>query len=320
MRKRSLIAAAGMAIFLSQAAAATTLITQTLPQLVEEADGIVAGEVVDLVSRKSQDGTIYTYATLGNLDLIKGKYGGTTLTLRLEGGTADGETLFISGSPRFQKSERVVVLVRGNGEQIIPVVGWEQGLFRVKSDPDTGRETVSEAVGNRIFGISDGKIVKEQKNKPEAEYLNLDDQRNEASPSPQGSGGRTESGQEVPLSPSGSSSAANSIQLGAAATGQTMDYRSFVEQLRNMAPSSTQNRVAGAAEARGLVSVDPSEVVVRGNTDALPPSVEAPSQDLRQGPAAQPNEAAPQGQGTEGRRGELPRPLEAPQRSTVDPR
>jgi hypothetical protein len=151
-------------------AEATTLIKKSLDDLLVEADGVVLATVDDVTSRMrdTRKGAIDTLVTLSNLQVLHGRYEATTLTLQLEGGEVDGVGLWLHGSPRFTPGERVLLFVRDNGKAIVPIVGWTQGMFRVATDAATGAEGVFDHDGNRVFGVSNGEILKERRHSSEA--------------------------------------------------------------------------------------------------------------------------------------------------------
>jgi hypothetical protein len=281
--RRLLITAASVAIVASNAASGTTLIVRRFPDLVRGADGIVAGTVVDTIARRGEGGSIHTYVTLGELEIIRGEYIERTLTLRQEGGTVDGERLRIAGAPTFRQGERVVVMIAGNGERPVPIAGWEEGLFRVIRDQATGREVVTDALGNRVFGMRDGQLLKERRVNSEVQFQGGDRQQPDRSAMASGSFGRADTGAEgSPLAGQGS------IRLGEVTAGEPIDYASFVRQLRELV---RQTRAADP-----LISVDP--------TVPVPPGV-------RRDGVVRPAQAAPSPR-IEPMPGDLPRRLEMP--------
>jgi hypothetical protein len=68
---------------------------------------------------------------------------GVTYTLRMLGGTVDGETMEVTDSPKFAVGDRDVLFVENNGSQFIPLVGIMHGRFHVETDPQTRREVVT---------------------------------------------------------------------------------------------------------------------------------------------------------------------------------
>src|ERR1700676_3288836 len=130
---------------------ATTLVYKSFDDLVKEADGIVMGSVTNIESRKDARGRIYTYVTLGDLQMLHNRYEGKDFTLVMEGGRVGNEIAGIEGSPQFEYKQRVILFVQGNGREIVPLVGWEQGVFRVQKDPESGQEIISDSEGNRVL-------------------------------------------------------------------------------------------------------------------------------------------------------------------------
>jgi hypothetical protein len=108
----------------------------TLEARMAEADLVFLGEVVRIEYRES-DGASgmalpHTFATYRIIDPITGGIAGEEITLRFLGGPNElGNTLVVSDLPRIDVGDTDVVLVRGNGEGICPLVGCTEGRFRV---------------------------------------------------------------------------------------------------------------------------------------------------------------------------------------------
>ena len=51
-----------------------------------------------------------------------------------------------------------MLFLQGNGKQIVPIVGWSQGVFRIENL--AGRQIVTDSDGNQVLGIVDNTIVK----------------------------------------------------------------------------------------------------------------------------------------------------------------
>src|SRR5262245_27427143 len=160
--KLAFAALLGTGLLATSNTSATVVLALNFDELVRMADGVVLGTVESVVSRRDERKHIATYVTLTDLDLLTGSYQGKTLTLRFAGGAAENEIVEVEGSPTFHAKERVILFVSGNGEQLVPVLGWGQGVFRVVRDPQGGPEVISDSVGNRVFGIRDGQVVKER--------------------------------------------------------------------------------------------------------------------------------------------------------------
>jgi hypothetical protein len=124
---------------------ATTVIPPTFDELVGQAEFIFQGEVTDVRSQWVGEGAqrrIVSYVTFSVEDAVKGTPGGT-YTLRMLGGTVDGETMEVSESPKFKAGDRDIIFVQNNGSQFIPLVGIMHGRFHVQKDDQTGREIVT---------------------------------------------------------------------------------------------------------------------------------------------------------------------------------
>ena len=274
---------------------ATVVLALKFDELVRMADGVVLGTVESVISRRDERKHIATYVTLTDLDLLTGSYQGKTLTLRFAGGAAENEIVEVEGSPTFHAKERVILFVSGNGEQLVPVLGWGQGVFRVVRDPQGGAEVISDSVGNRVFGIRDGQVVKERR---VASELELFGPRmggpSEATP-PKGGLGRTETGEQIgpPRTNDIQGSRAGDETRTLAKSGEVMRLDQFVADVRRTAETA-------GIQGKPLRSVAEGQALAVSDKDAAPREVTTPE------PARQ---APPE-------RGEFPRPIE---RGTSDP-
>lgn len=133
---------------------ATTVIPPTFNELVDEADTIFQGSVTSVRSEWVGEGAqrhIMTYVTFNVEQSIKGQVG-KNYTLRMLGGTVDGETMGIADAPRFEVGNRDILFVQNNGSQVIPLVGIMHGRFRVARDGG-GREVVTRNNGRPVRDI-----------------------------------------------------------------------------------------------------------------------------------------------------------------------
>lgn len=123
----------------------TTVIPPTFDELVGRAEVIFQGTVTDVRSQWTGEGGqrhIVSYVTFKVEDTMKGAPG-DSYTLRMLGGTVDGETMEVSDSPKFKVGNRDIIFVENNGSQFIPLVGIMHGRFHVDKDADTGREVIT---------------------------------------------------------------------------------------------------------------------------------------------------------------------------------
>jgi hypothetical protein len=122
---------------------ATTVIPPTFDQLVTDAEMIFEGTVSSMRSEwtgEGRDRHIVTYVTFKVEDSIKGAPGAET-TLRMFGGTVDGQTIEVADAPRFKVGDRDILFVEHNGTQFIPLVGIMHGRFHVQRD-ETGQNEI----------------------------------------------------------------------------------------------------------------------------------------------------------------------------------
>jgi hypothetical protein len=170
MKSKSFLVLASLAIGLSPVAA-TTVIPPTFDQLVGQAEVIFQGSVNEVRSVWSGEGAqrhIDSYVTFQVEDTVKGKPG-ASFTIRLLGGTVDGETMEVTDSPKFKVGDRDILFVEHNGEQFVPLVGIMHGRFRVQRDEQTGRDFVTTGEGEPVRDPS--KLGREEESATVAEAL-----------------------------------------------------------------------------------------------------------------------------------------------------
>jgi hypothetical protein len=134
---------------------ATTVIPPTFDQLVSDAELIFQGTVTDTRSEWTGQGTervVVTYVTFKIDDAMKGVPGGT-YTIRMLGGTVDGETFEVADAPRFKAGDRDILFVEHNGNQFVPLVGIMHGRFHVQTDV-AGHEIVVKNDGASLANLS----------------------------------------------------------------------------------------------------------------------------------------------------------------------
>jgi hypothetical protein len=144
MKKLSFLLLACLFVGL-HAARGTTVIPPTFDELVGRAEVIFQGTVTDVRSQWTGEGAqhrIVSYVTFKVDDAMKGAPG-ESYTLRMLGGTVDGETMEVSDSPRFKVGDRDIIFVENNGSQFIPLVGIMHGRFHVDKEGATGREVIT---------------------------------------------------------------------------------------------------------------------------------------------------------------------------------
>lgn len=149
-------------VLLATSTHATTVLEQTFPDLVHQAEVIAVGTVTGIQEQwDAARQAPLTYVTFANLTVLKGDPGGESMTLEFLGGhTPDGKVLTVSGVPRFTVGEKHVVFCAGNHRDFCPLVGLWQGLLGVAFDPQRGVETVSDNFHVPIVGVQGGRFLK----------------------------------------------------------------------------------------------------------------------------------------------------------------
>ena len=122
-------------------ARATTVIPPTFDHLVERAQVIFEGECTHVQSQWIGEGSehrIVTFVTFKVDDTLKGD-AGTTYTMRMLGGTVDGQTMHVTDAPEFKVGDHDLLFVENNGSQFVPLVGIKHGRFKIEKN-ETGGE------------------------------------------------------------------------------------------------------------------------------------------------------------------------------------
>jgi hypothetical protein len=155
MKKFSQLLISGACLIFAGGALSTTVIPPSFDELVSRAEMIFQGSVTDVRSEWTGEGAqrhIMSYVTLRVEDAIKGKPG-STVTLRMLGGTVGGETMEVTDAPKFKVGDRDILFVENNGTQFVPLVGIMHGRFRVKKDA-AGQDAVFTNEGSPLSDVS----------------------------------------------------------------------------------------------------------------------------------------------------------------------
>ena len=159
----ALLLVAGLSLTAISSLSASTLDKVSALDRIQQADLVFDGEVVDVSYRSSdltgpdQISLPHTFVTYSIRHVFKGSSAaGKSITLRMQGGPdGQGRFLKVSGVPDFQPGDRDILFVQGNGSAICPLVGWEQGRFRIIRDQlfsHLGQEVWVTDQGDFAFG------------------------------------------------------------------------------------------------------------------------------------------------------------------------
>lgn len=127
---------------------ATTVKQLSLEQMVRGSQRIVLGRRVSQETYWNKTRTrIFTATRFAVTEDLKGESRGTTTVVTV-GGTMDGLTLVVSGTPRFREREEVLLFLETGKSGNWILMGLSQGVFRITAD----REGVKTA-HHASFGL-----------------------------------------------------------------------------------------------------------------------------------------------------------------------
>ncbi len=135
---------------------ATTVVPPTFEQLVQQAELIFQGTVTDVRSVWEGEGAqrhIDTYVTFQIGENVKGN-AGSSYTIRMLGGTVGDETMEVTDTPKFKVGDQDILFVEHNNQQFVPLVGINNGRFRVQHDEQTCRDIMVNGDGEPVRDLS----------------------------------------------------------------------------------------------------------------------------------------------------------------------
>lgn len=134
-----LLAAVAVAGWLQSGdAAATTLTPLSVEQLTDASDLIAHGVVTEVWVDQDERGNIWTRANVEITRTLKGDTSVDAVTVDQLGGILQDEFQLIPSAPRFSVGEEGLFFLETLGSGRISVVGWQQGKYTARIDPDTG--------------------------------------------------------------------------------------------------------------------------------------------------------------------------------------
>jgi hypothetical protein len=140
---------------LTSTAIAMTPRDRTFAELLSEADQIVVATVTSTTASQLPQGPIVTDVRIAVLRNLKGPANpGSTIEIRMLGGKVGAAEMRIADAPMFVLGQKVVLFIRGNGVEMFPFVGVQQGVFYVQTDAG-GQDRVLDAAGHPVTAIDD---------------------------------------------------------------------------------------------------------------------------------------------------------------------
>jgi hypothetical protein len=119
-----------------QAGFATTVVYVDVPEMTRASALILHGSVETVHTRNlgtAKAPRIVTDIKLRVHRVLKGKNRGPEFTLRLIGGTIDGQSMKVPGTPAFRPEEEVLLFLEWTGENFT-LCGLAQGKFTIDRD------------------------------------------------------------------------------------------------------------------------------------------------------------------------------------------
>jgi hypothetical protein len=154
------IALCALLLFITPRVHATVFLPIEFRELVAAAPVIVHGQVVDVRS-EWVDGrrAVETFVTVEAADYLKGNLG-DRVTFKVPGGQLGRYRTVFVGAPTFRPGDEVVLFLKASGPAFPFVVGLSQGVFRVVTDPRSGRRVVTPPAVMAASSLDATRIVR----------------------------------------------------------------------------------------------------------------------------------------------------------------
>ena len=149
-------------------AGATVVLPADFATVVNGADVIVSGRVVDVRSRLTDTRAIESFVTVVVSETVKGAPS-QTVTFRVPNGTVGRYRRITVGAPEFVEGDRVVLFLRARAPKVPTLFGLSQGVYRVAST-ESGDMVLPAPVMAR--GVAAERVVRGD---PARKALPLDD-------------------------------------------------------------------------------------------------------------------------------------------------
>lgn len=151
----SLVLVLAFLLLSSHSAGASMMEKMSFDSVVGESDTVISGRVVN-IEHKTLDvkgnKVPHTFVTIAIEDNLKGNVKGDVCTIKLAGGPLpeENKVYVVEGVPTFTMGEEVFLFLRNNQSLYSPVVGLNQGFFKVVTDPNTGVRTMADIYGKAV--------------------------------------------------------------------------------------------------------------------------------------------------------------------------
>ena len=148
-----LLAGVGVPV-LAPGVEATTVKQLSLEQIVRGSHRIMLGRCVSQETYWNKNRTrIYTATRFAVTEDLKGESRGTATVVTV-GGTRDGLTQVVSGTPAFRVNEEVLLFLESGKSGHWILMGLSQGMFRIAADPRGIRTAYHASSGLHLIPAS----------------------------------------------------------------------------------------------------------------------------------------------------------------------
>jgi hypothetical protein len=132
-RRLAAVLLASLVVALGPPAAATIVVSLDLAQLVEGADTVAYGRVVDVFTVRLDGRYSETLVTLAPSAVLKGQASGD-IVFRVPGGEMGRYRTVVVGAPVLHMNDEIVVFLAGQPPRVPHVVGFSQGVLPIMRD------------------------------------------------------------------------------------------------------------------------------------------------------------------------------------------
>lgn len=141
-------------------AAASTVRAVSVEALLAEAELVFEGRVVAVETSADDPRRLRTCVRFETIDVLKAPASGVPVPLRLcfSGGAGPRGARRVEGVTIPALGEHGIYFVESTTRPLAnPLLGWEQGRFRVVTDPDDPEGHVTSADGRDVLAVDDGR-------------------------------------------------------------------------------------------------------------------------------------------------------------------
>lgn len=139
---------------------ATTVVAIEFRELVTTTPVIVHGHVTDVRSAPVDDRrSVETFVTVAADEYLKGDLG-RHVTFKVPGGELGRYRTIVIGAPEFRVGDEVVLFLKTPSSSAPIIAGFNQGVYRVMPDRQTGRRMVTTPIVMGREGVEAEPVVR----------------------------------------------------------------------------------------------------------------------------------------------------------------